>query len=76
MPKRLEPSISASISLCCVPLSVHHVLIVSSSSVSDLFHMVLRFVEILMIVTSCVSALIWTYLIDVWGFLFNLSFLG
>ena len=51
-----------------MPLSVHHVLIVSSSSVFDVFHMVLRFGEIPVIVTSHVSALIWTYVIDVGGF--------
>ena len=55
-------------SLGCVLLSVHHVLIVSSLSVSDVFHMVLRFGEIPMIVTFHVSTLIWTYLIDVGDF--------
>ena len=66
--KHLEPSNSASFSLGCVPLSVHHVLIVSSSSVSDVFRMVLRSEEILVIETFRVSTLIRFYLIDVGDF--------
>ena len=66
--KRLEPSISASFSLGCVPLSVHHVLIVSSSSVSDVFRMMLYSGEIPMIKTSRVSTLVRSYLIDVGDF--------
>ena len=66
--KHLEPSISASFSLGCVLLSVHQFLIVSSSSVSDMFRMVLRSGEIPMIETSRVSTLIRSYLIDVGDF--------
>ena len=54
--------------LGCVSLSVHHLLIFSPSSVSDVFYMVFCFREIPTIIAFCVSTLIWVYLIDVGNF--------